>query len=199
MNARRIALLVTAAAATFAGQANAQRLPSRFQVSLYPSSRVIATRGDSDAQPTFKSYTPGGSLTVAFTPYFAVEGDVSASRGNVQALGPLGRMRSPALFAATANAVVTLAPHRRVQPYLTVGVGAIQLFKRAELGMTHGETLESANAGGGVKVMFRGWGVRVDYRYVGMDSTSEQRSTFFGPTTRHAHRVAVGLIIGQGR
>jgi hypothetical protein len=61
------------------------------------------------------------------------------------------------------------------------------------------KTLESANAGGGVKVMFGGWGVRADYRFVGMDSAAEERSNFFGPKVRHAHRIAVGFVFGAGR
>lgn len=198
MTPLRIATAVILTALT-AAPALAQDSGSRFQVSLYPSGRLITTAGgDDNAQPRFKTYSPGASVTVAFGRYFALEGDVSGSRGSMQSMGALGRKRSPALLAGTVNAVVGLAPGSRVQPYLTVGLGAMRLFQREELGMLAGETLESANAGGGVRVMFDGWGIRADYRFVGMDSTIENRSSFFGPKTRHAHRLAVGVILGSG-
>src|SRR5690606_25758820 len=96
------------------------------------------------------------------------------------------------------NGVVGLAPGARVQPYVTAGLGVMHLFKRESLGMTEAELLESANAGGGVRVMFGGWGVRADYRFVGMHSAAETGSTFFGRDTRYAHRIAVGLVFGGG-
>jgi opacity protein-like surface antigen len=198
MNLRRTLCLALATAA-FATPAFAQSALSRVQVSLFPSSRMVATKGTSVDQPKFKTYTPGASVTVGFGRYFSLEGDVSGSRGNVQLLGNLGRRRSPAVLAGALNATVGLLPGKRLQPYVTAGLGAMRLFQREELGMQHGEMLQSANVGGGVKLMFDGWGVRAEYRYVGMDSTAEERSTFFGPDTRKAHRLAVGLVIGGGR
>jgi len=198
MRLRYIAFFVVASTA-LAGTAHAQGLASRFQVSLFPNSHLAATSGDTAEQPRFRTYTPGGSLTFAITPHLGVEGDISGSRGTVQSLGLFGRQQSPAMTAVTVNLVADLAPRRLVQPYVTVGVGSIHLFKRAALGMEHGETLDSANIGAGAKIMFRGWGLRADYRYVGMDSTALSRSSFFGETTRHAHRVAMGIVLGPGR
>jgi len=191
-----LALLITVVAAA---PAAAQNQPSRFQVSLYPNSRIFATGGGTQEQPKFKSYTPGASLTMALGRRFALEADIAGSLGRHQSMGMLGRKKSPALLGGTINGVVGLMPGNKVQPYLTAGLGVIRLFKREELGMTHGETLESANVGAGVKVMFSGWGIRADYRFVGMDSAEQERSTFFGPKVRHAHRIAVGFVIGDGR
>jgi hypothetical protein len=70
------------------------------------------------------------------------------------------------------------------------------VFKRAGLGMTHGESLASANAGNGAKIMFDGWGLRADYRFVGMESLALDQSIFVGTTTRHAHRLSLGIVVG---
>jgi hypothetical protein len=197
-NTLRIALALIV---TFAGvaPASAQQEPSRVQLSLYPSSRILARGGDSVEQPKFKTYSPGASVTVALSRHFSLEGDIAGSRGSLQTLGVLGRKRSPAMLAGYINGVVNLRPGHKVQPYATAGLGLVRLFKREDVDMARSETLESANVGAGVKVMFGGWGIRADYRFVGMDSTAEDRSNFFGPGVRKAHRVAVGFIIGAGR
>ncbi len=198
MTSRRI-VAATLFLMAAAGPAAAQTQGSRFQVSLNPSSRLITTAGKDEAvQPRFKTYLPSASVRMALGRRFALEGDLIGSRGSWQTMNGLGRRRSPALVGASLNGLVTLVPGGRVQPYVTAGLGVMHLFKRAELGMQAAELLESANAGGGVAVMFDKWGVRADYRFVGMDSTAEAGSAFFGAGTRYAHRVSVGLMIGGG-
>lgn len=202
MNTRTSLVTSLAALVMFTGvvaPAAAQNAPSRFQVSIYPGSRMLATSGKTDDQPKFKTYSPTASLTVAFGDHFALEGEAVVGRGVVQNMGTLGRKRSPNMFGGTINAVARFLPDSKIQPYLTVGVGGYRMLKRAELGMEHGENIESANVGGGLKVLFNGWGLRADYRYVGMDAVNEDRAAFFGPKSRRAHRLAFGFIIGSGR
>lgn len=195
MNSLRLTLLAVVIAVS-ASPAAAQNTGSRFQVSLYPSSRMLATAGDTAEQPKFKTYSPSASVTMALGSHFALETDITAGRGNKQSLGVYGRQKSPDMIGGTVNGVLRLLPGGSVQPYITAGLGTTYLFKREEVGMTGGERLHSANAGGGVKILFKGWGVRADYRFVGMDAVDEERSTFFGPKTRYAHRISVGLMVG---
>jgi len=97
------------------------------------------------------------------------------------------------------NIVANLAPHATFQPYLAVGVGQTRMFSDASLGIGQAENLETANAGGGVKIMFGRWGLRGDYRFVGMSSTAAIASAFFGSDVRHAHRISVGFVVSPGR
>jgi hypothetical protein len=77
-------------------------------------------------------------------------------------------------------------------------IRGMRVFARESLVRT-AENLETANAGGGVKVMFGQWGLRADYRFVGFDAVGDNTSTFIGSDVRHAHRISAGFIIAPGR
>jgi hypothetical protein len=188
MRLDRIGLVILSIFAV-AAPAAAQVAPPRVEVSLFPSSKLMTTKGASPDQPSFHAYTPGGALRFNLNRYFGIEADLSGGRGNAF---------SPAMTAIAVDAIVSLAPSARVRPYAEVGAGSIHMFKNEDVGMMHGETFDSANFGGGVAVLFTNWGIRADYRFLGMDSTAVDRSTFVGPGTRHAHRISAGIIIGPG-
>jgi hypothetical protein len=98
------------------------------------------------------------------------------------------------MLAYTGNLLANLAPHATGQPYVAVGIGQTRTFSQTSLAIAQPETLETANAGGGVKIMFGRWVLRGDYRFVGMSSTAASASGFFGSDVRHAHRISFGVV-----
>jgi hypothetical protein len=186
-------------AATIAGSATAHAQTPRIDMAFYPVGHLVATAGDAAGQPEFRNLAPAAAVGVNLSSFFAVEGEVSAALGVTQQLNGLGRAKSPTMIGYSGNLIANLAPKATVQPYLAVGVGQMRLFTTDSLGINEPETVETANAGGGVKVMFGRWGLRGDYRFVGMSSTAQAASGFFGSDVRHAHRMSVGFIVSPGR
>jgi hypothetical protein len=192
----RIAAIVFAAAAVNAVSAAAQT--PRVELSFFPSGHMVATEGKS-AEPGFKNFTPGAAVAVNLTSYLAAEAEFAGALGLTQDLTSIGRQKSPSMISYSGNLVANLAPRRTVQPYLAVGVGGLQMFKSSALGIGHGEAFEAANAGGGIKVMFGRWGIRGDYRFIGLSSRDEDASAFIGSDVRHAHRFQVGFVLIPGQ
>ena len=103
------------------------------------------------------------------------------------------------MIGYSGNLVANLAPHRKLQPYLAVGVGGLRMFDWESLGVGHGENIETANAGGGLKLMFGQWGLRADYRFMRFGTSDDNASAFIGSDVRHAHRIPAGFIVAPGR
>jgi hypothetical protein len=197
MKLNGIGLVVLGAAIMNGVSADAQT--PRVEVTFYPSAHLLAVGGPTAAQPGFRENAPTAAVAVNLSAYFAVEGELSGALGVTQNLGALGRWKTPSMLGFNGNIVANLAPRHSVQPYLAVGVGGMLMFTRESLGIGHPENIETANAGGGVKVMFGKWGLRADYRFVGLDSKDGNPSTFIGSDVRHAHRIFGGFIIAPGR
>ncbi len=192
----RIAAIVFAAAAVNAVSANAQT--PRVELSFFPSGHMVATQGKL-AEPGFKNFTPGVAVAVNLTSYIAAEAEFAGALGLTQDLTSIGRQKSPSMISYSGNLVANLSPRRTVQPYLAVGVGGLQMFESRALGIGHGEAFEAANAGGGLKVMFGRWGIRGDYRFIGLSSRDEDASAFIGSDVRHAHRFQLGFVLIPGQ
>jgi hypothetical protein len=197
MKLRRIGSFVVVA--TIAGSATALAQTPRIDMAFYPSGHMVSTAGEAAGQPEFRSLAPAAAVAGNLSSFFAVEAEVTAALGVTQQLNGLGRTKSPTMAGYSGNLIANLAPNATVQPYLAVGVGQMRMFKAAALDIAQPETVETANAGGGVKVMFGRWGLRGDYRFVGMSSTAENASGFFGSDVRHAHRISLGFIVSPGR
>jgi hypothetical protein len=197
MNIRRIGSLVVGAA--LIGSTTARAQTPKIDVTFFPSGHMIATAGTDAGQPEFRSIAPAAAVAVNFSSYIAVEGEVTGALGVTQELNGLGRAKTPTMLGYSGNIVANLAPHARFQPYLAVGVGQTRMFQESALGIGQAENLETANAGGGAKIMFGRWGLRGDYRFVGMSSTAASASGFFGSDVRHAHRISLGFIVSPGR
>jgi hypothetical protein len=197
MNKNGIGLIVLAAA--LIGSSTVQAQTPRVDVTLYPSGHLLATDGKLDGQPGFRNNAPTAGVAVNLSSYIAIEGEFTGALGVTQDLNALGSFKTPSMIGYSGNLVANLAPHRKVQPYLAVGVGGMRMFARESLGVRTAENLETANAGGGVKVMFGQWGLRADYRFVGFDAVGDNTSTFIGSDVRHAHRISAGFIIAPGR
>ena len=171
----------------------------RVDVTLYPSGHMIATEGKVEGQPGFRNNAPTAGVAVNLSSYFAIEGEFTGAFGVTQDLSALGSGKTPSMIGYSGNLVANLAPHHTLQPYLAVGVGGMRMFARETLGINHAENIETANAGGGVKLMFGQWGLRADYRFVGFDTVDGNASRFIGSDVRHAHRISAGFIIAPGR
>jgi hypothetical protein len=90
--------------------------------------------------------------------------------------------------------VVSAANRRSLVPYVTGGVGGLSLLERASLGIGDAETFLTGNVGGGVKWYAGRWGLRGDYRFVGVQS-KDDAPAFFGQETRYGHRVYGAVLL----
>jgi hypothetical protein len=87
-----------------------------------------------------------------------------------------------------------------VVPSITGGVGGLTMFERAILGVNSRTTFLTGNVGAGVKWYAPNgrWGVRGDYRFIGVRG-NDQAPAFFGQATRYGHRVYGAVIINALR
>ena len=77
---------------------------------------------------------------------------------------------------------------------VTGGIGGLSLFERASLGINNTESFLTGNVGGGVKWYAGRWGLRGDYRFIGVQS-KDDAPAFFGQETRYGHRISAALIL----
>jgi hypothetical protein len=201
---RWIASLLALASLAGAGQAYAQEAapgPGLVEVSIIPGGFVFFTENADTGEPSFGNYDLGGALAVNFSRYVGVEGEVSGAIGvsqNLQFGGVTADRTTPHILNYTANLVV-FAPNRSaVVPYVTGGMGGLSLFEAADLGVNQTETFLTSNVGGGVKWYAGRWGLRGDYRFVGVQSKDEAPA-FFGQESRYGHRVYGAVILNVVR
>jgi len=191
---RLMAVLLTVAGIAGPAHAYAQEVaqgPARVEISIIPGGGLFFTKDKDTNEPGFGNYDLGGAVAVNFNRYVGLEGEVSGALGVSQdlALGGLSVNRTtPHLLNYSGNVVVNGANHTSVVPYVTGGVGGLSLFEKASLGIADTETFFTANVGGGVKWYSGRWGLRADYRFVGVQS-KDDAPAFFGRETRYGHRV----------
>src|SRR6185295_18094409 len=162
---RWIALLIAVAAVAGSSRAQAQELtpgPARLEVSIIPGGGLFFTKDKDTNEPAFGNYDLGGDTNVSST--------------------------TPHFLNYSGNLVVHATNHTSVVPYITGGVGGLSLFEKASLGIPDTETFFTANVGGGVKWYSGRWGLRADYRFVGVKG-KDDAPQFFGRETRYGHRV----------
>ena len=201
---RLIAVLVAVVSLAGSGRAFAQEAapgPGRVEISLIPGGFAYFTEEKDTSEPSFGNYDLGAALGVNFNRYVGVEGEVSGALGVSQSL-PFGGItsdrKSPHLLSYTGNLVVSAANRSSVVPYVTGGVGGLTLFETADLGVNQAETFVTGNVGGGVKWYAGRWGLRGDYRFVGVQS-KDDAPAFFGQQTRYGHRVYGAVILNVVR
>lgn len=202
----RIACVAAVITLATAAQALAQNReapsgPGTVEASIIPGGGLFFTEGKDTHGPGFGNYDLGGSVTVNFTRYVGVEGEVSGALGVSQSLDVNGvsiaDTRTPHMLNYSGNVVAHLTTGP-VVPYATAGIGGLSLFERADLGVNDTETFLTSNVGGGIK-WYRGrFGLRGDYRFVIVRS-QDDASSFFGQETRYAHRVYGGVIVNITR
>ena len=201
---RWIAVLFAVVSLAGAGRAFAQEAapgPGRVEISIIPGGFAYFTEEKDAREPSFGNYDLGAALGVNFNRYVGVEGEVSGALGISQSL-PFGGITadrtSPHLLNYTGNLVVSATNRSSVVPYVTGGVGGLTLFETADLGVNQAETFLTGNVGGGVKWYAGRWGLRGDYRFVGVQS-KDDAPAFFGQQTRYGHRVYGAVILNVVR
>jgi hypothetical protein len=193
-------LVLTASLLAAPGLAHAQDVApgaGTTQVTIIPGGATFFTEGKNQSGPNFGNYTLGGSVTYNFTNWVGVEGEVGGALGITQDLtlgGLTNNTRTPNTVNYTGNVVFSLPTHSAFVPYATAGIGGLTLLDKPALGIDGSTTFLTGNVGGGVKWYAGRWGVRADYRFLGVKS-KDDAPTFFGQETRYGHRVYGGLIL----
>ena len=197
---RWIAVLVGVIALAGSTRAAAQETvpgPGRLEVSIIPAGGVFFTESTDTNEPSFGNYDIGGSVAGNFNRYVGVEGEVSAAFGITQGLqfgGVTADERTPHMLNYSGNVVVSAPNHSSVTPYVTGGVGALSMFETSGLGINSTETFITGNVGGGVKWYAGRWGLRGDYRFIGVQG-KDDAPVFFGQETRYGHRVYGAVLL----
>jgi hypothetical protein len=130
-----------------------------------------------------------------------VEGEVSGGIGVSQDLrfgGLTADRKTPHILNYSGSLVVSAANRSAVVPYVTGGIGGLSLFERASLGIGDTESFLTGSVGGGVKWYAGRWGLRGDYRFVGVQSRDDAPA-FFGKETRYGHRVYGAVLVNVVR
>ena len=198
------AVLALTAFTGFASPALAQESGAtvgKVEVSIIPGGGFFFTENTEAQEPSFGNYDLGGAVAVNFNRYIGVEGEVSGALGFEQGLqfgGVTADRKTPHILNYSGNVVVAVPNGSSVVPYVTGGIGALSLFERASLGINDTETFLTGNVGGGVKWYAGRWGVRGDYRFVGVQS-KDDAPAFFGQETRYGHRVYGAVILNVVR
>ena len=202
---RWVSVFVAVAAVAGATNAFAQDAvpgPGAVVVTIIPGGATFFTEAEDNANaPSFGNYDLGGAVAVNFNRYLGVEGEVSGALGVSQTM-QVGTftvdVRSPHLLNYSCNLVVSAPTGTSVVPYVTGGVGGLSLFEKASLGIDETETFLTGNVGGGVKWYAGRWGLRGDYRFVGVQS-KDDAPAFFGQENRYGHRVYGAVILNVVR
>jgi hypothetical protein len=171
------------------------------EATIIPGGGTFFTEGKDTQGPSFGNYDLGGSVTVNFTRYVGVEGEVSGSLGVSQSLdfnGQTADIKTPHLLNYSGNLIVSAPTGSSVVPYVTGGIGGLSLFERAALGINETETFLTGNVGGGVKWYSGRWGLRGDYRFIAVQS-KDDAPAFWGSETRYGHRFYGGVILNVVR
>jgi hypothetical protein len=201
---RWIAIMIAAVGLVGTGRAYAQEVrpgPGTVEVTIIPGGGTFFTEGKDTKAPSFGNYDAGAGLTLNFNRYIGVEGEVSGALGITQDLlygGQTSSLKTPHMLNYSGNLVLSLPNKSSVVPYVTGGVGGLSLFEKASLGINGTETYLTGNVGGGLKWYAGRWGLRADYRFIGVQS-KDNVSAFFGQETRYGHRVYGAVILNVGR
>jgi hypothetical protein len=200
---RFIAVLV-AIATLAAVPANAQEIApgaGRVELSIIPGGGVFFTENTDTQEPGFGNYDLGASVGVNFNRYVGVEGEISGALGLTQSLqfgGSSANQRTPHILNYSGNLVVSAPNKSAVVPYVTGGIGGLSMFEQASLGVADTTTFLTGNVGAGVKWYAGRWGLRGDYRFIGVRS-KDDAPEFFGRENRFGHRVYGALLLNIAR
>jgi len=202
---RRIALLAALIGLVSVSSAQAQTReaapgPGTVEVTIIPGGATFFTEASDTDGPSFGNYDLGGSVTYNFNRYVGVEGEVSGLLGisqNLDFAAGTVDVTTPHFLNYSGNVIVSSA-HGSVVPYATAGIGGLNLFEKAEVGVADTSSFLTTNVGGGVKWYAGRWGLRGDYRFIAVQS-QDDAPAFFGQETRYGHRVYGGVILNVVR
>jgi hypothetical protein len=180
--------------------ANAQEITpgaGRLEISIIPAGGVFFTENTDPQEPGFGNYDLGAAVGVNFNRHLGVEGEVSGALGITQSLqfgSATADHRTPHLLNYSGNLVVSLPTRSGIVPYVTGGAGGLSVFEQASLGIADATTFFTGNVGAGVKWYSGRWGLRGDYRFIGVQS-KDDAPEFFGRDTRYGHRVYGAVLL----
>ena len=202
---RLLAILLTVTAIGAATPAFAQESapgPGKVVITIIPAGATFFTEADNNTLgPSFGSYDLGGSVSVNFSRYVGLEGEVSGALGVSQSL-QVGTVtldeRSPDSLNYSGNLVISAPNRSSVVPYLTGGVGGQTVFERTVLSVNESTTFLTGNVGGGISWYAGRWGLRGDYRFIAVQS-KDDAPAFFGRENRYGHRVYAGVLLNVAR
>jgi hypothetical protein len=169
----------------------------RLEINIIPAGGVFFIENTDTQEPGFGNYDLGAAVGVNFNRHVGVEGEVSGALGITQLLqfgGGTADYRTPHLLNYSGNLVVSLPTRSAVVPYLTGGAGGLSVFEQARLGIADTTTFFTGNVGAGVKWYSGRWGLRGDYRFIGVQS-KDDAPEFFGGETRYGHRVYGAVLL----
>ena len=165
-------------------------------VTVIPASGTFFTEGKDTKAPSFGNYGAGASAEVRVSRYVGIEGEVTGAFGITQNLdftsGTVNQ-KTPNLLTYNGNVVVSVPTRHSIEPYATGGVGGLTVYSKPALAITDTQTFFTTNVGGGVTWFNGRWGLRADYRFLIVKSSTDAPA-FFGQETRYGHRVYGGLI-----
>jgi len=171
--------------------------PGVVEVTIIPGGGTFFTESKDSTGPSFANYDLGGSVAVNFNRYVGVEGEIGGAIGVSQSLefsgATLTDTKTPHLLNYNGNIIVHAA-RGSVVPYVTGGIGGLTLFEKTPLAIVGNQTFLTGNVGGGVKWYAGRWGLRGDYRFIGVQS-KDDAPAFFGEETRYGHRISAALIL----
>jgi outer membrane protein with beta-barrel domain len=196
-----VALFVVAglAGANPALAQEAQTGEGKIVVTIIPAGATFFTESKDLNSPSFGNYDLGGAVAVNFNRYVGLEGEVTGSLGVTQDLSALlVDVRTPHMLSYSGNVVVSAPVRTTVVPYVTGGVGGLNVFEKASLGIDENEMFLTGNIGGGIKWYSGRWGLRGDYRFIAVQS-KDDAPEFFGRETRYGHRFYGGVLVNVGR
>jgi hypothetical protein len=174
--------------------------PGRVESSFIPGGGIFFL--STNDGPEFCAYQVGGTIALNVNRFVGFEGELGGALGVTQNLrigNTVTSQKTPNMVGYSGNVVLSAPVWHRSVPYATAGIGGLTVFRRASLDLAGNETFPTASVGGGLKWYANAlWGVRADYRFVGVRSETSQ-SAFFGQANRFGHRMYAGVIVNLVR
>jgi Outer membrane protein beta-barrel domain len=167
---------------------------------------VLFVPSSSASGPVSRSYIVSGAVTTNVNRWIGVEGDIGLALGSNAAHSVYGVLPTnsnrvlPNALLYSANVVYNpVGSDRKLIPYVSAGGGALTTFALAsgsQFGLEGNATYPTASAGGGIRWFpIPHWGVRGDYRFMGI---RHEAPTDPGPESRvvrSAHRIYGALVL----
>ena len=209
MKLRWIATAVAIAAAWAPAGAAAQEVAGAERIEIGTAlfgGGMLFMPSSSPSQPSSGSYVLSGALTTNLTRWIGLEGDLGLAMGSGQAHDRYGVLpvnsndQLPNVLLYSGNLVYNpWTSERHVVPYVSVGAGALTTFARAassDFGLGGDRTYPMVNLGGGVRWFpIRHWGVRGDYRFMGIRRGDTTPPAPGARVVRSAHRIYGALVL----
>ena len=156
-----------------------------------------------------RSYVISGALTTNVNRWIGLEGDIGVALGRDQAHSLYGVLPAdsdrelPNVLIYSGNVVYNpWTSERTFVPYVSAGVGALRTFGLTEgsrFGLAGRTTYPTGSLGGGLRWFpIRHWGVRGDYRFMGLKRDAGDTAPGAGRVVRSAHRIYGALVMTFG-